>query len=183
MIPNWVDLETFPYRPHALHKPVAVGLIGQVSPHKGHEDAIEAMRELGSDFRLLIAGKGDAAYKAKLRKKAVGLQVEFTGFVALPEFFDETDVLILPSWNEPFGIILLEAMASGIPVIGTGPREILHGTSVPPRDPPALAQAIRSLSADKIVESARKHVEKNFDIRTVIPQIEKFYRRICTPKG
>src|SRR5205814_10469895 len=42
--PNWVDLERFRYRPHAFHSPVTVGLIGQISPHKGHGDAIEAMR-------------------------------------------------------------------------------------------------------------------------------------------
>src|SRR5262245_13778002 len=145
VIPNWVDVEKFPYRPHAFHGPVNVGLVGQISPHKGHDDAIEALRQLGNGFRLLIAGKGDALYEASLREKSAGLPVEFLGFASLPEFFERTDILIVPSWEEPFGIILLEGMASGLPVISTnrgGPAEILRGVLVPPRNPIALADAI-----------------------------------------
>ena len=175
VIPNWVDLQKFPYRPHAFHDPITVGLIGQISPHKGHEDAVEAMRRLGPGYRLLIAGKGDSAYETRLKKISAALPVEYVGFVELPKFFERVDAVIVPSWNEPFGIITLEAMASGIPVIGTGPRNVLHGTFIPPRDPAALASAIRSLRPGEGVSAARKHVEENFDIRKVIPLIEKFY--------
>src|SRR5262244_3802294 len=100
VIPNWVDVQKLPYRPHAFHGPVTVGLIGQISPHKGHDDAVEAIRQLSGEFRLLIAGKGEARYEAALRKKAAGLRVEFVGFVSLPEFFEKTDILIVPSWEE-----------------------------------------------------------------------------------
>jgi glycosyltransferase involved in cell wall biosynthesis len=172
VIPNWVDTQNFAYRPHAPHKPVRVGLIGQISPHKGHDDAVEAMRELGSGFQLMIAGQGEAAYITKLKRKAAGLAVAFVGFVSLPGYFAEIDVLIVPSWQEPFGIVTLEAMSAGIPVIGTGPVDVLRGTLIPPRDPSALAQAIRSFKPDS---TAREHVERNFDIRTVIPRIEEFY--------
>jgi glycosyltransferase involved in cell wall biosynthesis len=178
VIPNWVDLEKFPYRPHTFHSPVTVGLIGQISPHKGHDDAVEAIRQLSGEFRLLIAGKGEARYEAALRKKAAGLRVEFVGFVSLPEFFEKTDILIVPSWEEPFGIVLLEGMASGIPIISTnrgGPPEILHGVLIPPRDPVALAKAIRSVRPGEFVREAREHVERNFDIRRVVPMIEDFY--------
>src|SRR5262249_11416139 len=51
VIPNGVDVRKFAFHPHRVHKPVTVGLLGQISPHKGHEDAIEAMRLLGDDFR------------------------------------------------------------------------------------------------------------------------------------
>jgi len=172
VIPNWVDTEKFAYRPHASHKPVRIGLIGQISPHKGHDDAIEAMRELGPGFQLRIAGDGDETYVATLKRKTNGLPVTFVGFVRLPEYFEEVDILIVPSWQEPFGIVTLEAMSSGIPVIGTGPADVLRGTLVPPRNPHALAEAIRSCKLDA---KAREHVEKQFDIRKVIPQIEKFY--------
>src|SRR5262245_1653552 len=178
VIPNWVDVQKLPYRPHAFHSPVTVGLIGQISPHKGHDDAIEAIRQLGGGFRLIIAGKGNPVYEGSLRKKSAGLPVEFLGFIALGEFFENTDILIVPSWEEPFGIVLLEAMASGIPVIATnrgGPAEILRGVLVPPRDPVALAEAIRSVRPGEFVRDAREHVEKNFDIRRVVPMIEDFY--------
>jgi glycosyltransferase involved in cell wall biosynthesis len=181
IIPNWVDLETFPFRPHAFHNPVTVGLIGQISPHKGHADAIDAMRLLGDGFRLLVAGTGDPSYEASLKQSAAGLPVEFLGFVPAPDFFQKTDVLIVPSWEEPFGIVLLEAMASGIPVIATnsgGPAEIVRGLLIPPRDPTALAQAIRSVRPGEFIREAHEHVERNFDMRRVVPMIEGFYQRL-----
>jgi glycosyltransferase involved in cell wall biosynthesis len=189
VIPNWVDVEKFAYRPHALHSPLTVGLLGQISPHKGHDDAIEAMRELGLGFRLVVAGTGDPKYVQTLKEKSVGLQVDFPGFVSARDFFETVDVLAVPSWEEPFGIVVLEAMATGIPVIATGrggPLEMipspLHGILVPPRQPAALANAIRCLTADEkrrseITRHARAHVEENFDIGRVVPQIEGFYRR------
>jgi glycosyltransferase involved in cell wall biosynthesis len=178
VIPNWVDLEEFPYRPHAFHSPVTVGLIGQIAPHKGHDDAIEAMRRLGAGFQLLIAGKGEAQYESNLKRKAAGLPVEFTGFVRLPEFFERIDIVILPSWQEPFGIVSLEAMATGIPIVATGPAEVVCGVPVRPHDPAALAKAIRSLRPDETIVKAREHVERNFDMRELVPRIEEFYRRI-----
>jgi glycosyltransferase involved in cell wall biosynthesis len=174
VIPNWVNTVKFSFAPHVPHKPVRIGLIGQISPHKGHDDAVETMRELGPRFRLVIAGEGDPAYVRALKRKASGLPVEFVGFVSLPAYFAEIDVLIVPSWQEPFGIITLEAMSSGIPVIATGPADVVRGTVVPPRDPHALAQAIR---ISKLDPTARAHVEKNFDIREVVPRIEEFYQR------
>jgi glycosyltransferase involved in cell wall biosynthesis len=186
VIPNWVDLEKFPFRPHPVHKPLTLGLLGQISPHKGHDDAIEALRRLKSNYRLIVAGKGTDAYVSELRAKSVGLPVEFAGFVTLPEFFDAIDVLLVPSWEEPFGIVVLEGMASGIPVIATsagGPLDIIHsgtdGILVPPRDPTALASAILSIpeTRDDLIARARKRAE-DFDIRAVVPRIEAFYRTL-----
>jgi len=190
VIPNWVDVEKLEYRPHPLHSPLTVGLLGEISPHKGHDDAIEAVRELGADVRLIVAGKGDRKYVEALKEKAAGLQVDFPGFVSLPDFFEAVDVLAVPSWEEPFGIVLLEAMAAGVPVVATnrgGPLEIMmsgfHGILVPPRNPEALAHGIRCMTADgkrrsDITRQARTHVEENFDIRRVVPRIEEFYRRV-----
>jgi len=173
-----------------MHEPKTVGLLGQIAPHKGHEDAIEAMEDLRDGFRLLIAGKGDERYVSKLKGYAEDLPIEFPGFVSLPKFFEMVDILIVPSWEEPFGIVLLEAMASGVPVIATnrgGPLDIiptaLHGILIPPRDPAALARTIRSLAADdplrnSIIKNAREHVEQHFDITKVVPRIEDFYRRV-----
>jgi D-glycero-beta-D-manno-heptose-7-phosphate kinase len=194
VIPNWVDVKKFAFRPHAIHRPVTIGLLGQISPHKGHDDAIEALRELGSGYSLFIAGKGETSYVAGLKAKAAGLPVEFPGFVSLPDFFEKVDMLAVPSWEEPFGIVLLEAMASGVPVIATnrgGPPEIirskLHGSLVPPRDSHALAAAIRELAQDdthrqSIATHARAHVEKTYDILKVVPRIEAFYQRAILGK-
>jgi len=189
VIPNWVDVEKFRYRPHPLHRPINIGLLGQISPHKGHEEALAAQRILGGEYRLLIAGKGDDSYVRTLSARALDLPVEFLGFVDLPDFFEMVDILVAPSREEPFGIILLEAMGAGIPVIATaagGPLDIIRpdidGLLIPPKNPEALAAAVRALTHEdcrrRVIDEARKHVESEFDIRKVVPRIEGFYREV-----
>jgi glycosyltransferase involved in cell wall biosynthesis len=190
VVPNWVDVSKFAFRPHVLHEPVNIGLLGQISPHKGHDDAIEAIRDLGPGFRLLIAGKGEPSYVEALKRRSAGLPVEFLGFVSLPDFFEMVDVLAVPSWEEPFGIVLLEAMASGIPLVSTacgGPLDIVeseeHGLLVPPKSPQKLAQAIHRLGGnpalrEHVIQSARKRVEMEYDIHEVVARIVGFYERL-----
>jgi L-malate glycosyltransferase len=191
LIPNWVDLNKFSYSPHDAHEPVSIGLLGQISPHKGHEDAIEALRQLGTGYRLIIAGKGEESYVARLKEQTRDLPVEFSGFAEFQEFFEKVDILLVPSWEEPFGIVILESMATGIPVVSTsagGPLDIIrpgvNGLLVPPRNPQALVTAVRSLSDLRlraaIVEHARKQVETAYDIQKVIPRIEAFYREVVS---
>lgn len=187
VIPNWVDLTKFSFRPHPMHAPLNLGILGQISPHKGHDDAVEALRLLGSGYKLLVAGKGDDSYVQALRSRSERLAVEFLGFVSLPEFLEKVDVLLVPSWEEPFGIVLLEAMASGIPLISTaagGPLDIVRsgvdGILVPPRNPRALADAVREIQRqpESFVREARKRVESTFDIQAVVPRIEAFYESL-----
>ena len=191
LIPNWVDLNKYSYSPHDAHEPVNLGILGQISPHKGHEDAIEALRQLGAGYRLIIAGKGEESYVTRLQEMSRGLAVEFSGFAEFKEFFEKVDILLVPSWEEPFGIVILESMATGIPVISTsagGPLDIVrpgtNGLLVPPRNPPALVAAVRTLSdlrlRASIVEHARKHVEAAYDIQKVIPRIEAFYFEVAS---
>ena len=193
VIPNWVDLNKFEFKPHARHSPINVGLLGQISPHKGHGDAIEAIRQLGSGYRLVIAGKGEADYLDLLKRKAEGLPVEFAGFVSLPDFFNMVDILAVPSWEEPFGIVLLEAMAWGVPLVSTargGPLDIIRngvdGLLVEPKDPAVLAQSIRHIAendalAKNIIASARRRVEETYDINRVVPRIADFYSLVTRP--
>jgi len=189
VIPNWVDLHRFAHIPHEIHSPVTLGILGQIAPHKGHGVAIEALRLLGSGYRLVIAGQGKAEYLDHLRKQGAGLPIEFAGFAEFREFFSTIDIMLVPSWEEPFGIVLLEAMAAGVPLISTaagGPLDIIRtgidGILVPPKNPDALAGAVRSLKdpslRQSIIRSARERVESHFDIRNVIPKVEKFYRQV-----
>ena len=118
------------------------------------------------------------------------MPVDFPGFVSLPGFFERIDVLAAPSWEEPFGIVLLEAMAAGIPVVSTdkgGPAEIIvsgrDGILAPPRNPEALATAIRSLATDqalreRVVKDAYRRVEQEYEMSRVIPRVEAFYRTV-----
>ena len=190
IVPNWVELGRFDYGARPLRKPIALGLLGQVSPHKGHDDAIEAMRRLGPDYRLLVAGNGEPSYVDRLRAKAQDLPVEFLGFVRPEDFLPRVDVLLVPSWEEPFGIVIVEAMAAGVNVIATdagGPPEILDwgkaGVLVPPKNPAELAGAVRRLQADGVLrlalrEQARERVRKRYDISLTVPRIEEFYMQL-----
>lgn len=190
VVPNWVDPEEISFSPHPLHTPIQIGALGQIAAHKGPEDLLEALRLLGPGFRLSLAGEGNADYVNKLRDLARDLPVEFIGFTSPAEFFQKIDILIQPSWHEPFGITILEAMAAGIPVIATdsgGPLELIssgeQGLLVPAKEPVSLAQAIQQMANSsalrlRIIENARGRVEKEFNIEQRVSEIANFYR-IC----
>jgi glycosyltransferase involved in cell wall biosynthesis len=193
VIPNWVDTRKIAYRPHELHKTVTVGILGQIAPHKGHDDLVEAIRILGPSFRMLAGGTGDPDYIAALRQRAGALPVEFLGFTDAADFLSRIDVLAAPSWEEPFGIVLLQAMAAGVPVVATargGPVSIIRpgedGLLVEPRDPNSLAHAIRELAErselrEKLVRQARVRVEEEFEMERLISSVADFYRKVARP--
>ena len=99
---------------------------------------------------------------------------------------------MLPSWDEPFGLVILEAMAAGVPVIASdrgGPADIIasgqDGILVPPRSPSALATAIRRLAGEPAAMAtlalrARGKIESNFTLEQMITRVEAFYRELLT---
>ncbi|HEV2980991.1 MAG TPA: glycosyltransferase family 4 protein [Solirubrobacteraceae bacterium] len=153
--------------------PLLLGVVAQVTPWKGQSTAIEALalvRDQGLDAHLLLVGSvkfrdratrfDNEQYLAQLRAlvRDHGLQdhVSFLGEREdVPQLIRALDVLLVPSWEEPFGRSVLEAMASGVPVIATdvgGPAELLSdgtdGLLAPPRQPRAWALAIATLASD-----------------------------------
>jgi glycosyltransferase involved in cell wall biosynthesis len=144
-----------------------IGVVGRLQPRKGQDRFLAAMAELrrrGHDVHALLVG-GDAfglspEYAAELRRliSRLGLdqRVTMTGQVenAAP-YFDLMDVAVSASEREPFGIVLLEAMAAGVPVVAVargGPLEIVEpgvtGALASSGEPAALAEAIEPLLAD-----------------------------------
>jgi glycosyltransferase involved in cell wall biosynthesis len=147
-----------------------LGLVAQISPWKGQDTAIEALRllvEQGVDAQLLLIGSAkfvsrstrydNNEYLARLRASvaAAGLEdrVLWLGEREdVPELISALDLLMLPSREEPFGRALIEGMALGVPVLATnvgGPREILEdgreGYLISPEDPAAWAAAARTI--------------------------------------
>lgn len=130
--PHWFENHT----PRPRQPPVrVVGFAGALEPHKGPHRLLEAARMLGSRVQLRLAGAAtDAAYEQRLRELANGLDVQFVGRVAasaMPKFMSELDLLVVPSqWPENLPIVVLEAYASGLPVIAArvgGIAEIVPG--------------------------------------------------------
>jgi len=105
-----------------------VGSLDKAHYFKGVNILIQAVKKLNArdDFRVVIIGEGDLknTYKSMADSIGLGRKVIFTGFVSddlLPKFYSVADMLVLPSTDksEAFGIVSLEAMASGIPVIAS----------------------------------------------------------------
>lgn len=99
-----------------------IGYLGSLLPSKGVEELINAFIHCSNkEFTLLIAGDGrDDGYINYLKKLSKGYNVKFLGRVNPTDFYTKIGVLVIPSlWHEPFGRVVVEAIASGIPVIAS----------------------------------------------------------------
>lgn len=191
----------------AGRRSLLLGVVGQLSPWKGQDTAIEALRLLrdgGLDAQLLLIGSAkfvaratrfdNRAYLARLHElvAAAGLQERVCWLGEredVPELVRALDVLLLPSWEEPFGRALIEAMALEVPVIATnvgGPPEIVEdgreGYLVAPRDAQAWARAIRRIAErpDRGLElgrAGRARVEREFTVARHVDATLAAYER------
>jgi teichuronic acid biosynthesis glycosyltransferase TuaC len=138
-----------------------VATLGHVVPRKRHADVLEAVQAM-DDVEWLVIGDGPELPTLRRAATQLGLEsrVEFAGQLAPKQALRElasAHVMALPSEDEAFGVAYVEALACGVPAIGLategGPAEIASlGPGmllVPPRDPAALAKAIRSALADR----------------------------------
>lgn len=160
-IPNGVDTTLFAPAPVEPRRAFTIVCVARLIERKGQQYLLEAFARLragcGQPLRLTFVGTGDA--EPQLRQSADRLHVAdavtFTGFVSrerMPSVYREADVFVLPSQQEGMSIALLEAMASGLPVIVTdtgGTAELVtkgeNGEIVPWADVPALTHALRGL--------------------------------------
>ncbi len=214
-ISNAVDMEVFHPR-HSGEKvrkalnfssetPVA-GVVCRLDPWKGVDVFLHAAAICKSRFpsaRYVVAGgaiAGRETYAQELWDLATRLgladAVTFTGWRYGPEWLPELhaalDVLVLPSSEpEPFGLVVIEAMASGKPVIATrhgGPVEICLDREtallVPPRDPEKMAEAMLEIFRDpakarEMGAAGRKRAEKFYDRAEQIRKLEDLYQRLA----
>jgi glycosyltransferase involved in cell wall biosynthesis len=162
--------------------------LGRINPDKGPDIAIRAARAAGR--RLLMAGKCQESNEKHFFDKAVepmlGDDVEWLGEATTErkmELLAHARCLILPvQWNEPFGIVMIEAMACGTPVValraGSVSELVQHDvTGFVYDDPERLVEGIdRAHMIDPNV--CRKHVKKAFDIATMVEGYEAVYRTV-----
>lgn len=101
-------------------RPMTFGYLGRINTEKGVGTIIDAFKRIGSgDWRCLIAGQAMDDSIERFTAQATGLPIEFVGWVDPKAFFDDIDVLIVPSiWAEPSPRTIYEAYAVGLPCIG-----------------------------------------------------------------
>lgn len=176
-IPHAIDMQTFfP----GIKKPFQVLYVGRIIPEKGIKGIIEVAKSL-PEILFIFVGSGSAV---NLVQKCGLKNVKYIGEIRdrekLAQIFRESSVFVLnsykiPGWEELYGIVLLEALASGTPVISTdciGPREIVkdeYGFLIAQKDTIALKEKIEYSFEHKkdLLDMGilgRKFVEENYDI-------------------
>jgi glycosyltransferase involved in cell wall biosynthesis len=180
--------------PKSAGAPV-VGFLGRVVPEKGIDVLVDALASL--DARLLVVGDGVA--RAELQARTVGWpagKATFVGGVsdaAVPDYLACMDALVLPSrtttgWAEQFGHVLIEAMAAGVPVVGSSSGAIPEvigeaGVVFPEGDVTALRVQLTALLADaelrkRLVALGRARVERLYTNDRIARAQREIYRAV-----
>lgn len=194
IVPNGIALERFNRVPPPGEGASEILFVGRFERRKGAAvllDAFPRVRERVPSATLTIVGEG--AERATLERRAAGLPVRFVGRVepdALADAMQAAAVVCAPSLGgESFGIVLLEAMAAGRPVVASAipgyaavARDGLDGLMVPPGDAEALARALVEVlsspeRAATMAESGRARAAR-YSWDTVAGEIEDIYREV-----
>jgi 1,4-alpha-glucan branching enzyme len=196
VVPNGVDTEY--YTPSATGAtPPIVLAAGRLTAQKGFGYLLDAVAALPEDreYRVEIVGEGPGRQQLEARAAELGIadRLSFAGYLpddALRERYRRAAVTVFPSVYEPFGLVALESMAAGTPVVafetGGVPEFVDHGEQgllVPPGDADATAAAVDALLADpdrraRMGEQARRRAEQ-FDWGVVVDNLEALYEEVA----
>jgi glycosyltransferase involved in cell wall biosynthesis len=171
---------------------VRIGAVGRLSPEKGLEVLVEALRSV-PQCRLVIVGEGPERATLEELVHALGLddRVEFAGWVDPPWTATWSfDALAMPSFMEGFPLVIVEAMLAGIPVVASAvggiPEIVVEGETgllVAPNDAGALADALRRIADDpelreKMAARCRSVALAQFTAQTMAANFEALYREL-----
>jgi glycosyltransferase involved in cell wall biosynthesis len=191
VVPNVIDTSKFTPARDLSGSP-RMGFLGSLSSHnKGLGVLLEACAGLTSDFSLKIGGGGQYLdyYREMAGQLGISEKCNFTGTVAvsdIPGFYKGLNLFVLPSRYETFGIVLVEAMASGLPVISTrcgGPEEIVNETSgllVDRDNADQLREAITRIYSQMhnyYPEKIHNYARNNWGRQAFINRINPIYQR------
>ena len=197
---NGVDTERFRPLPNGRSGPLAIGTVGRLQTVKNQVLLIRACGQLrrqapdlAAAWQLRIVGDGPERQSLEAAIDAEGLQsiAGITGWDDdVPASLRDLDVFVLPSLNEGISNTILEAMASGLPVVATavgGNPELVAdnetGFLIPGNDPAALAERLlRYLRTPALARAhgraGRERVEREFSIQRMLQDYERMYRAV-----
>ncbi len=196
VIENGIDLSRFlAVAPRTPTNEIVIGTVGRLFPEKNHDVLLAAFAQLRaghSNIRLRILGDGYLEPKLKEQRAKRGLDgvVEFCGFSNdVPAYLSTLDLFVLSSASEAMPLSLLEAIASGLPVVATAvgnvPRmvEITEsGWTCPPGDVEALAAALETAITCKELrekgERARQKVSDYYSVERMSHDYEQLYLKL-----
>lgn len=207
VIPPSVDTHLFigaeGQRPRAGSRAFTIGYVGRFIPEKGVDVLLNAAARLPFDYRLLLIGDGPAAKQWRELAEELGIasRVEWkwaVGHQSMPGLFRDIDVLVLPSrtgvtWKEQFGRVLLEAMASGVPVIGSTSGEIPKvigeaGIVFLEGNIDALTLGLTKIHNDEnlrsdLVRKGLECVRREFSVSVIAPQYHHLFDRLLRQRS
>lgn len=205
IIPFGVDLESFHPRVASLRdasEPLTIGFVGRMFQGKGLSVLADALARLSKEkWRLLVVGDGPAreSFAQMLDTFRLTARTQFTGAVGyehLPELYRQMDIVVVPSRTtkrvrEQFGRVLIEAMASGVPVIGSDSGAIPEvigsaGLVVPNANAAALAEALGRLLKNEslrreLARAGREHVARHYSWELVAGQMHELFCEVLKP--
>lgn len=167
--------------------------VGRMTPQKGQSTLIRAMAHIRRSLpesQLLLVGEGDSRQSNEALSVRLGLTAAISFLGArwdVADLLRASDLLVLPSLHEGFGLVLAEALATGLPVVasrvGPVPEIVSHdatGLLVPPSDPEALAGAILELLTNetrraRMRVSARAEAIERFSLPKMVRALETLY--------
>jgi phosphatidyl-myo-inositol alpha-mannosyltransferase len=199
IIPNGVDLERFmPNGRVPLQGGLTLLFVGSLEPRKGLDVLVDGVRiageRMGCPPKLIAVGDGSMRGRFLQRASAAGIRLDWRGAVepdSLPGCYQAADLLVAPAlYGESFGIVLLEALAAGLPVVASridGFAEVLDGCPCArlfsPGDAGALAERIVEMARERTAAAdARLHATR-YSWERVAAVIESAYREAIAARS
>jgi glycosyltransferase involved in cell wall biosynthesis len=199
VVPNGIRAEALWAGHHPTEAPLRVAFVGRLDETKGADTAVEAMAlgPAGSTLRMAGAGSLETRLRGMVAERGLGGRVEFLGRQsrdAVIRLLQTSDVLIMPGRiDEAFGLVYLEAMATGAAVIGSatgGAAEICrdgeNALVVRPGDAAALAGALNEITdvglRRRLVDAGRRTTER-YSLRAMVDRVEALSSRTIRAKS
>jgi D-inositol-3-phosphate glycosyltransferase len=190
VIPNGVDERFLNPGERSLHARPRLLFVGRLSPQKNLFQLFQALDGISEQFETTLVGEGEQEVQLKLAARRLGLKnLHFHGRAdgdEVRELYQNADIFVLPSEREGMPLVLLEALAMGLPVVATdvaGNRDVIadghNGFLVPLGDATAMRNALLSASSDqgtyKRMSEASLRLANRYSWKAVGAELEKIY--------